>query len=199
MTKTHVFNTNRINVYCDEKLVNLRLRKHFELALPFLSDAVKLEKVVCEWVCMLWVGGFRQKPVVWIHISKHECWFGLCWKHGFSSFRESIIIHSSFASLSWIIMLSRNDQSSSGLLCSLRMTKTHVFNTDLNEWIIMLSRNEQNPRFRSSGLLCSLGMTKTHVFNTHQINVEWPNWLYYHFGRAGHVKGVVLLLPRQKW
>ena len=61
MTKTHVFNTDRINVDCDEKLIHLRLLKHFELALLFLSDAVKLENVVCEWVCMLWVGGFRQK------------------------------------------------------------------------------------------------------------------------------------------
>jgi hypothetical protein len=49
--------SNRINVHCDEKLINLRLIKHFELALLLLSDAVKLEKVVCEWVCMRWVGG----------------------------------------------------------------------------------------------------------------------------------------------
>ena len=74
MTKTHVFNTDRINVYCDENLINLRLIKHFELALLFLSDAVKLEKVVCEWVCMLWVGFFfGQKTVVWMHVSKYKC------------------------------------------------------------------------------------------------------------------------------
>ena len=70
MTKAHVFNTDRINVYCDEKLINLRFIKHFELSLLILSDAVKLEKVVCE-LCMLWVGGFRQKTVVvWMHISR---------------------------------------------------------------------------------------------------------------------------------
>ena len=69
MTQTHVVNTDRINVYCDEKLIKLRLIKHLELALLFLSDAVKLEKIVCEWVCMLWVGGLRQKTVVWMHIS----------------------------------------------------------------------------------------------------------------------------------
>lgn len=34
------------------QFINLRLIKHFELALLFLSDAVKLEKVVCEWVCI---------------------------------------------------------------------------------------------------------------------------------------------------
>ena len=72
MTQTHVFNTDRINVLCDEKRVNSRLIKLFELALLFLSDAVKLETVMCEWVCMLWVGGFRQKTVVLMHISKHK-------------------------------------------------------------------------------------------------------------------------------
>ena len=57
---------------CDKKLINLRLITHFELALLYLSDAVKLEKV-----CMPWVGGFRQKTVVWMHIWKHKCWFSL--------------------------------------------------------------------------------------------------------------------------
>ena len=73
MTKTHVVNTGRINAYCDEKRIKLRLMKHLELALLFLSDAVKLKKVVCEWVCMLRVGFFGQKTVVWMHISKHKC------------------------------------------------------------------------------------------------------------------------------
>jgi hypothetical protein len=48
-----------VKVSCDVKIINLRSIKHFELALLFLSDAVKLEKVVCEWVYMLWVGCFR--------------------------------------------------------------------------------------------------------------------------------------------
>ena len=46
MTQTHVFDTDRINVYYDEKLINLHLIKQFELRLLFLSDTVKLEKVV---------------------------------------------------------------------------------------------------------------------------------------------------------
>ena len=61
MIKTHVFNTDRINVYCDEIITNLHLIKHFELALLFLSDAVKLEKVVCEWVCHAVGWGFSSE------------------------------------------------------------------------------------------------------------------------------------------
>ena len=101
MTKTHVFNTDWINVYCDEKLINLRLIKHFQLAQLFLSDAVRLKKIVCGWVCMLWVGDFRQKMVVWMHISKYKCWFGLCCKHGFWSFLESFALVDYYALSEW--------------------------------------------------------------------------------------------------